>query len=146
MNDQEKKEIHFLMSFFAQPQTAQWKQVPDKFSEVIFDVSPFYTKTEAPIELLSLVLVYLTENIGNNFADSDLAEILFEAYVLLNDFMLESNRNVIFTKRDEPEQLDYAWKSFGRICAEALKFESLTMFETDGINFHYFVEKYAIIE
>ena len=147
MDEQSKKEIHFLMRFFSQSQAEQWKQVPDEFPEIIFDRSPYYTKTNEPIKFLSLVLTYLTEGIGaHREIGRDLAEILFEAYVLLSDFMIESYRDVVFTKRDEPEQLDYVWRTFGRICREALMFDELTQFETAGIDFDYFVEKYAIIE
>ena len=146
MDEQSKKEIHFLMRFFSQPQTEQWKNVPDEFPEIIFDCSPFYTKTNEPIKFLSLVLTYLTHGIGMQLDDEDLAEILYEAHVLLGDVMLEYLCGVIFAKKDDPVQFDYVWKTFGRICAEALKFESLTKFETTGIDFNYFVGKYAIIE
>ena len=146
MNEQCKKEIHFLTRFFSQPQTEQWKQVPDDFPKIIFDVSPFYVETEKPILFLGLVFAYWTEHVGAYIDNDDLAETLFEGYVLLHDFMLESNRDVVFTKREEPEQLDYIWKTFGRLCREALMFESLTKFDTTGIDFDYFVKKYAIIE
>jgi hypothetical protein len=146
MNIREQNEIHYLMRFFTQSQTDQWKQVPDEFPEIIFDVGTYYTKTKEPIEFLSLVLVNLTENAGGYFDNENLAEVLFESYVLLNDFMLESNRDIIFTKRNEPEQLDYIWKTFIRICEQSLKFESLTRFDITGIDLNYFVGKYGIIE
>ena len=146
MDAQIKKEIHFLMRFFSQPQFEQWKQVPDEFPKIIFDHSPFYTQTDEPIKFLSLVLVNLTHGIRIDLDDECLAEILYEAHILLGDIMLEYLWDAIFSKRDEPVQFDYVWKTFGRICREALKFESLTKFETDGLDFDYFVKKYAIIK
>ena len=145
MNSQEQREIHYLMKFFAQTQAEQWKQVADEIPEIIFDVGTFYAKTKDPIKFLSLVLASLTSCAGNYFENDDLGEILFESYVLLDDFMLESFRDIIFTKRNEPEQYDYIWRTFSRLCAESLKFQELTSYDISAIDFDYFVKKYGII-
>jgi hypothetical protein len=138
----EAQEINYLLRFFSQPQEVQWQQVPDRIAPVWVDTGGVEAATEHPIRLLSLIL-YARLNRGPRDFDDGAFAILDEIRVLIGDWMLESPYDVIFTKRQEPDQLDLIWRILSRLCSIALSYQSVAKFSAEGISLRYMLEKYT---
>ena len=136
-------ELKFLIKFFSQTQREQWEQVPDEIPKVWVSTGDVDCPSDVPIRILALL--FFSHLSGHGLVlEENTIDVLDEIRVLLEWYMLESNRDEIFTKRDESNNLDYIWRTLARLCKLALQDVSLRKINSGGITFASLLEKYTV--
>jgi hypothetical protein len=145
----EAGELYWLLKFFSQPLQEQWAQLPDRLDQVWVHFGEIDTATDQPVRVLALVFAELLNGCGSylDSAGSDgsvTLEVLDELRVLLDWFMLESLRDIIFMKLDEPDQLHTIWRTMRRLCLATLDQPAIHRWKGEDLSFQYFLAKYTV--
>lgn len=144
----EAHELYCLLEFFSLPLADQWSRLPDGMEPVWVRIGETDAPMDQPIRILASVLAELLNGCGIHIDATgserdNVIKILDELRILLDWFMLESMRDIVFAKLEEPDQLHTIWRTVGRLCSVALQEPAIKAWQSHPLSLQYFLTTYT---